>query len=354
MNAPIGIGFLSFAHGHVAAYARVMRGFEDVRLVAGYDDKPERGQPICEETGMRYTPHAEDILGDPGVQAVIIGSETSRHAEWCIAAAEAGKDILCQKPMALNLADCNRMIKAAEHAGVRLALGFQMRHDPANIRMRELVQSGELGRIIAVRRRHCIGVLLDPNFVNGPSHWHLEADKNLGMFADDAAHPADWMHWTFGKPVSVMAEIGRVLSNAAPDDTGIAIYRFEDGSMGTIFNSSVVSVGENTTEIYGEKGVLIQNYGDAPSCNVAPCPEGPALKIFRYGNTCWEPLDVPRPASHGERICAVPRPWVDSLLNGTPLPATGRDGRVALEMVLGAYQSAHEGRRITFPLAPSL
>ena len=350
MKAPIGIGVLSFAHGHVGVYVDVMKSWEEVRLVAGYDDKEERGRAVCGNAGMRYSARVEDVVGDPGVDVVIIGSETSRHADLCVAATAAGKHVLLQKPMALTLEDCDRMIAAAESAGVRLDMAFQMRCDPANIRIREIVQSGELGAIAVVRRRHCIPCLLDPGFVNGLTRWHTEADKNLGMFADDAAHPADWFHWILGRPVSVVAEIDNIITDVAPDDNGVGLYRFAKGEIGILFNSSTVRAGENTTEVYGEKGVLIQNYGDGPSCSVPRCPDGPALKLFRYDTGAWEALDVPIPAGQGERIAAVPRPWVDSLLEDRPAPASAQDGRIALEMVLGAYQSAREGRRVSFPL----
>ncbi len=350
MKAPIGIGILSFAHGHVGAYANVMKDFADVRLVAGYDDDKHRGEAACTGVGMRYSPHIEDVLNDADVQAVIVGSETSRHAELCVAAAQAGKHILCQKPMALSLEDCDRMSEAAARAGVVLAMAFQMRHDPANITIRELIQSGVLGRIGVIRRRHCIGVLFQDSFINGPTHWHIEAEKNMGMFMDDATHPADWFHWILGKPASVIAEIDNVLTDIAPDDNGVAVFRFSQGEMGILFNSSTVNAGENTTEVYGEKGVLIQNYGDGPSCGVPRCPDGPALKLFRYGAADWEVLDVPIPADQGVRIRNVPRPWIDSLLNETPPPASAEDGRVAVEMMLGAYRAAREGRRVTFPL----
>src|SRR5690606_36154873 len=122
------------------------------------------------------------VLDDPDIQAVMIGSETSRHAELVVSAAQAGKHILLQKPMALTLEECDRMIAAADRAGIVLALAFQMRHDPANIKIRELIQAGALGRIAVVRRRHCIGVLLSRDFINSPhSRWHIEADKNKGM-----------------------------------------------------------------------------------------------------------------------------------------------------------------------------
>ncbi len=351
MKAPVGIGFLSFAHGHVQLYAEVMQQFDDARLVIGYDDLPERGRPVCENAGMRYTPHVEDVLNHPEVHAVVIGSETSRHEELAVAAAQAGKHILLQKPLAFSMEACDNIIAAVNRAGIHFSMAFQMRHDPANLRIREIVHSGMLGDIAVIRRRHCIGVLLVDSFVSGFTRWHVEADKNKGMFMDDAVHPADWFHWIFGKPVSVMAEIDNIITNIAPDDNGYALYRFSKGEMGSIFNSSVVMAAEGTTEIYGSKGVLIQNYGDGPSCGVPRCPEGPALKVFCYGESEWDVQDVPiPPGGQGDRIRNVPRPWLDSLIRETPPPATAEDGRIATEMILGAYQSSETGRRVVFPL----
>jgi predicted dehydrogenase len=351
MKAPIGIGVLSFAHGHVSLYVEVMQHFPEVRLVAAYDDWADRGKTLCESSGMRYAARVEEVLEDPEIHAVMIGSETSRHEELVVAAAQAGKHILLQKPMAFTLDACDRMIDAINRAGVRFAMAFQMRHDPANQKIREIVHSGILGDLAVVRRRHCIGVCLAPDFINGPSKWHLSAEKNKGMFMDDAVHPADWFHWIFGKPVSVIAEIGNVITDCAPDDNGVAVYRFAKGEMGILFNSSTVMAGENTTEIYGSKGCLIQNYGDGPSCAVPRPASSPALKVFRYGERDWETYEVPEDSlDQGNRIRRVPRPWIDSLLNDAPPPANAEDGRIASEMILGAYRAAEEGRRVTFPL----
>ena len=350
MKPSLGIGFISFAHGHVQAYADVLNAFEDARLVCAWDGDVERGKTISERYGMRFCDDIEGVLSDPAVEAVIIGSETCHHGEHVVAAAEAGKHILLQKPMALTLAECDRMLEATRRAGVRFSLAFQMRCDPANQCIKEIVDSGVLGKIGLVRRRHCIGVCLVPEFVNGPSNWHLSAEKNKGMFMDDAAHPADWFHWIFGKPVSVIAEVDNVLTTCAPDDNGVAVYRFENGMMGILVNSSTVMVGENTTEIYGDKGCLIHNYGDGPSVSAPRRPDGPAIKYMIYGESDWRVPDVAIPPDHGVRIRAVPRPWLDAMLNDTPLPATGEDGRVAAEMVLGAYKAAETGMRVTFPL----
>jgi predicted dehydrogenase len=349
MTSKIGIGVISFAHGHSQAYCRRMLNYDDVRLVSAWDDDERRGREAADAYGMTYTPHLEDVLNDPGIQGVIITCETNRHAEMAVAAAEAGKDILCQKPMALTLSDCDRMAAAAEKAGVKFMMAYQMRHDPSNQKIKALVESGVLGQISLLRRRHCIPVLFSDSFVNGPTHWHIDPEKNMGMFMDDASHATDFIHWIMGRPISVSAEIQNTVTDVAPDDTGVAIYRYADGSMVVLLNSSVTLAGENTTEIYGDRGVLIQNYDDAVSTSIAP-EGGVALKLYTTDEPQWKDLGMPIPPSHGERIAGVPRSFIDCLKYDTAPSVTAEDGRVSVEMVLGAYQSAKEGRRVQFPL----
>ena len=297
---------------------------------------------------MSYSPHVEDLLQNPQIDAVIVTCETSRHPEMVIAAAGAGKHILCQKPMALSLAECDRMTAAVERAGVKFMMAYQMRHDPANIKIKEIVESGALGRISLLRRRHSIPVLLNESFVNGPTRWHFDPEKNIGMFMDDASHATDFIHWMMGRPISVMAEIQNTVTDFSPDDTGVAIYRFASGAMVSLLNSSVTLAGENTCEIYGDEGVLIQNHDDSPS-TTPPLPVGATLlKIRTRQQPEWRDLGLPIPTSHGARIAAVPRPFIECLKNDAEPAVTAYDGRVSVEMVLKAYESAREGKRILF------
>ena len=300
---------------------------------------------------MRYSPHVEDLLSNRDIQAVIVTCETNRHAEMVIAAADAGKDILCQKPMALTLEDCDRMSAAVRRAGVKFMMAYQMRRDPSNIRIKEILDSGALGNVGLLRRRHCIPVLFNESFVNGPTCWHFDSVKNMGMFMDDASHATDLIHWLLGPPITVMAEIENTLTDMSPDDTGVAIYKFKSGAMAVLLNSSVTLAGENTTEIYGDRGVLIQNHDDVPSTNITLPPGATALKLFTHDQPVWQDQKIPIPANHGERIAAVPRAFVDCLINDVAPDITAEDGRVSVEMVLGAYRSAREGRRITFPIS---
>ena len=352
MTGKIGIGVISFAHGHANVYCERLATYEDVRLVAGWDDDGERGRLAAAKYGMRYSPYLDDLLGDPDVQGVIVTCETNRHAEMVLAAAAAGKHILCQKPMALTLADCDRMAAAVKTAGVKFMMAYQMRHDPSNQKIKHLIESGAVGRISLMRRRHCIPVLFNAEFVNGPTRWHLDPVKNMGLFMDDASHATDFLHWMLGRPLSVMAEIDNTITDVAPDDTGVAIYRYASGAIAVLLNSSVTLAGENTTEVYGDEGVIIQNHDDGPSTNVALPPHPVALKLYRRGETQWQDFGIAIPASHAERIAAVPRAFVDCIKYDLDPPTTAEDGRVSVEMVLGAYQSAREGRRVHFPLEP--
>lgn len=343
------LGVISFAHAHVNAYLDVIADFPDTRAVAGWDGDPERGQPTCERYGLDWVPRLDELLARTDIDAVFITSPTNRHAEHAVLAARAGKHILLQKPMALSLADCDRIIAAVRDAGVLFSMCYQMRADPVNLKMKELLAGGAVGKVAIVRRRHAIPMLLNPDFAR-PGNWHIDPEQNMGMWMDDASHVADWFLWMLGMPVSVIAEIDNVVTSVAPDDNGVAVYRFAHGEMGILLNSSTMLAAEATTEIYGDGGTIVQNYGDLVSSGL-PRPEGAtALKIYRNGADAWEPFEFSADTPHGERIRGVPRPLVDYLHGRRGPLATAEEGRACVEMILGAYQAARDGRRVRFPI----
>ena len=339
---PIRLGVISFAHGHVLRYCRVIADYDDASVVAAWDDNPERGQTQAAEFGLDWMPDLDQMLARDDIDAVFVTSPTNRHAEHVIAAAEAGKHVLLQKPMALTLKDCDAIIDAVNRTGIKFSMCYQMRGDPINQKMKALIDEGAVGNIAAIRRRHAIPALLNKDFAKS-GNWHMDPVQNMGMFMDDASHAADWFLWMLGKPVSVMAEIDNIVTDVAPDDNGVAIYRFSKGEIGILFNSSTQLAAEATTEIYGDAGSIHQNYGDAPS--TIPPPEGTPLKLFRAGAEDWKRFDFPF-VPHGSRIHGVARPVVDFLKGDGPPLATAEDGKVCIEMILGAYQSAREGRRV--------
>jgi predicted dehydrogenase len=347
----LGLGVISFAHGHVNAYIEAIADFPDARVVAAWDNDTARGEAQCAKYNLDFEPDLEALLGRDDIDAVFITSPTNRHAEHVEAAARAGKGVLLQKPMALTLEDCDLIGAALEQYGVPFSMCYQMRCDPVNLKIKELLEQGAVGKVAVVRRRHAIGALLQPAFAR-PDNWHVDPVQNMGMFMDDASHAADWFYWLLGRPVSVIAEIDNIVTSVAADDNGAAIYRFAGGEMGLLLNSSTQLAAEATTEIYGDRGTIVQNYGDAPS-SVLPRPPGSAaLKIYRAGAADWEIFDFPNDTPQGARIRAVPRQVVDFLHGRRGPIATAADGRVCIDMILGAYEAARSGRRVGF--APSL
>lgn len=342
----VNIGVLSHAHGHINTYCQEMMHFDDVNLVATWDDNEERGRTNAQKFGLDFCATPEEVVNNDQIDTVLIGVETNRHAEFVELAAQAGKNILLQKPMATTLADCDRIEKVINETGVKFSLAFQMRHDPVNQKIKELVDQGVVGQIAVVRRRHCIPVLLNPTFVNGPSKWHIDPVANIGMFFDDATHAADWFYWIFGKPISVMAEIDNIVTNIAPDDNGVALYRFENGMIGTLFNGSTTLFGVNTTEIYGDNGTLIQDFGDSPSTSAPRPKDAIPLKYIQKGDEKWTDLAMDIPNSQGERIGAIPRPFINYIRGLTDERVSPEEGRVSVEMVLAAYESAKTGKRV--------
>lgn len=345
MTIPVRLGIISFAHGHMHPYVDVIQNFDDAKIVAAWDDDRARGETYCAKYQIDFEPDLDRLLARRDIDAVFVTSPTNRHAQHVIAAAQAGRHVLLQKPMALTLEDCDAIIQAVQQYGVKFSLCYQMRADPVNQKMKALLDEGAVGRVFMVRRRHAIPVLLNPDFAR-PDNWHIDPVQNMGMFMDDASHAADWFYWMLGRPTSVIAEIDNIVTSVAPDDNGVAVYRFARKEMGILLNSSTMLAAESTTEIYGDQGTIIHNYGDVPSANIPNPPGAVALKIYRASTGDWEYFDFPL-VKHVERLRAVPRAVID-YLHGRRAPlATAADGRVCIEMVLAAYQSAREGRRIS-------
>jgi len=344
-DTPIRIAVISFAHGHVNAYVDVIAGFDDAVVVAAWDDDEARGRAQCAKFGLQFETTLEALLARADVDAVIVASPTNMHAAHCIAAARAGKAIVLQKPMALSLEDCDAIDAAVRAAGVPFTLAYQMRVDPVNLKMRELLQQQAIGNVFLIKRRHAIPMLLNKDWAV-PGNWHIDPVQNMGMFMDDASHAADFLLWMMGTPVSVMAEIDNVVTNAAPDDNGVALLRFAGGAMGVLINSSTMLAAESTTEIYGDGGAIVHYYGDNPASTLPRPPGAAALKIFRAGAKDWEVFDLPADTPHGHRIRGLARPIVDFLHGRRGPIATASEGRDCIEIILAAYRSAREGRRI--------
>jgi predicted dehydrogenase len=314
-----------------------------VELVAGWDGDEARAAESCRRHGLQRAASPRELLAVSGLDAVVIGAETSRHAELVELAAAAGKAIILQKPIALTLAEADRIVAAVEKHRVPFTLAWQMRTDPHNLKARELVSEGRLGRVFMVRRRHCLSTQLWKDF---DKSWHVQPELNRDIFADDAAHAVDFLYWLFGMPLSVTAEIGTALNPRIPNDNGVAVFRYPDGRLAEVSCTFCAVAGENTMEILGENGMIVGNYGDQVSCMVPRPAGGIQLKWYLRETGQWTASDLPDVRNQGERIAGLAAPLAEFLHGRRPPVATAREGRDVLKMTLACLESAATGRRL--------
>jgi predicted dehydrogenase len=312
--------------------------------LAGWDHNAGRAADNCANFGLEAAPSIDALLGRKDIDAVVIASETSMHADLVEQAAAAGKAIVLQKPIALTMEQADRIVDAVNRAGVPFTIAWQMRVDPHNLKARSLMASGELGRVFMVRRRHCLGTQLWKDFDQA---WHVKPELNRDIFADDAAHAIDFLYWLLGMPVSVFAEMGTLLNPAIINDNAIAVFRYADGSFGEASCSFVAIAGENTLEVICEHGAIIGNYGDGPSCGVPRPPGGIQLKWYLDKTGDWTISDIPDIAGQWDRIVGLSGPLAEFLHGKRPPIATAEEGRDVLKLVLACYESDTEGKRVS-------
>lgn len=338
------VAILGFAHGHVTAYGPewVARPELGVAVVAGWDhdaERLEKNAALFPE--MKQCSTVEEAI--EGVDAVVISSETSLHAELIETAAAAGKAIICYKPIALTMAEADRIVAAVEKYNVPFTMGFQSRVDPQNIRIREMIHNEEIGATYLYRRRHGLSTHLWDDFEHT---WHNDPIYNRDILADDSSHPVDMMNWIFGVPETVSAEISTMHSPAIPNDTAVLLFKYGNGMIAEITCPFACTASEITTEVYGAKGAIMQSYGDAVSTGL-PRPEGqPGLKYYIAGDTEWKDSGIPSPKAHRDRLVAQAEPFAEFLHGKREPICTVYEGREDLRMVLACYLSAREGCRV--------
>ena len=340
----INVGILGFAHGHCAPIVKQWLAHPEygVAPVGGWDHDLERAKKNCEAFGISCFDSAQALLASD-ISAVLITSETGLHADLAEKAAAAGKDILLYKPMALTMGEADRIVEAVEKHGVRLSMGWQMRTDPQNQKIREMIQEKTLGKTCLYRRRHCLST---HKWVGFENTWHVNPAMNRDIFADDSAHPINMMLWIFGMPETVSCEMSTMVNPKVPNDNAVALFKYADGLIAEISCSFTCCATEITTEVYCEDGAIQQYFGDAPATKLPRVPGMPGLKWYRDGDADWTDSGIPSPAAHGERLGWQAEPMARFLAGGEPV-CTAREGRDTLRLVLACYLSAREGKRVS-------
>lgn len=184
------IGIMSFAHMHAYNYAGIIGSIPDAELFGIADDDEARGQDAAKQFGTKYFRSYESLL-EADIDGVIICCENSKHVDLVLAAASHKKHILCEKPIATNMEDGIKMIDACSEAGVELRIAFPSRFVPPVKQLKEIIDSGNLGRIIAVKAT---------NHGQMPGGWFIDKNQSGGgAVMDHTVHVADLMRWFLKK-----------------------------------------------------------------------------------------------------------------------------------------------------------
>lgn len=311
--------------------------------VAGvWDDDPVRLAEAAARYGLRAFERPEDLLA--ACRAAAICSETAEHPRLVELCCRAGVHVLCEKPTAIDLSGCRKIKRLVEGAGIVFYQSFPQRHIPSNLRIKQLLAEGTLGRVTHVRKRHghhygLLGLDRQMPWIVDPSR------AGGGALLDEGVHESYVLDWFFGQPLSVTAELA--FHGSYPvESSGVALYRFPGDMLCTLEAGWNWWAGGPTTEIYGERGVILQYHTDCASNSDSR--RWPHLCIYRAETTAWELLDLPWDFAAIHTL--APRDFVSVVIEGSAPPTGIDEGLRAMAMIEGAYRAARERRSVSFPL----
>ena len=315
------VAILSFAHLHAYGYAGVLSQLPGVELVVIADDNVERGQAAAKQYGTAWVADYREAVLRDDVDAVVICSENIYHKPMTIAAAEAGKHVLCEKPLATTMEDAQAMVDACEKNNVKLQTAFPVRFNSSIVALREAIRSGTIGETLTILAR---------NPGTCPGSWFVDPElSGGGAVIDHTVHVVDALRWIYDAEFTeVYAEIDTRMNDIKGDDTGLLMLKLDNGvtvSLDTSWSrpSNWPIWGGVTIDVIGETGVLFAN---AYNNNYEIAED-------RTPSFSWKPAEV---SGDPEMVTS----FIDAVRNDTAPLVTGVDGLRALQVALCAYESA--------------
>ena len=345
----VGCGFA----GTQTMYAPILRLLENGRVTALMDPDQQALDFMTQNYGDFdcYDDYGK-FLANADIDAVLVASPVFLHEEQVIRAAQAGKHILCEKPMAPTIEACDRMIQAAQINDVILMIGFVKRFDKSLQLARDLLQEGRLGKLFHIRAEVSWCHDLSPLGYN----WRQSLRALGGIFQDNASHIVDLCRWWSGEVQSVSGHAMILRPDWEVETQAHATLRHENGVISTIHASNVSQ--KPMTEYFlleGSEAALELRFGPAMKYS-SPEPfsvrlwergiQQTDLTMFNYGNLDRELREhgpYKRQVDHFcECILENKSPWID-----------GMTGRKAIEVVNAVYLAAWQDRTIKMPLSGS-
>ena len=306
-----------------------------------YDINQARAQELAQKYGGKVFASYEELLADPAIEAVSVCVANHAHAEISIAALKAGKHVLCEKPMAVTLEDCEAMVAAAEVSGKYLMIGQNQRLAKAHSKAKELIEQGAIGKVLTFRTIFGHG---------GPETWSIDPGSNvwffdktkaaMGAMADLGIHKTDMIQYVLGsKIVKTQAVLTTLDKKDATgnligvDDNAICIYQMENGVIGTMTASwTYYAAEDNTTVIYGTKGEL-RLYDD---------PKYSVQQINADGTRIDYQIDQIQ-TNDNQTASGVIDLFVESLVEKKPPEISGANVLHAMKAVFASIESSAKG-----------
>jgi len=321
----IGVGLMGRRHAENLA-----RHVSDARLVAVTDAEESTRERVAKDLGTTASASVDELLHRTDICAVIVASPKRFHEQHAIAAAQAGKDVFLEKPIAMSLESADRVIAAARSAGVRLQVGFQRHYDPAYAEARKLVSSGALGRPLFYR-----GINRDLLAPVGPPG---SMDRN-DILTESAIHDLDGARWMMSDEVvgvrATLATVGDPATSPTSDLTMVELAFSRGGVAHIEALWGARYAYDIRSEIVCETGAVIVG-GFAQTM----------LTVLRSG----EQRDDLYPGfleRYADAYVAELRDFVGGVFDRRPPAVTGEDGRRALAIAFAAERSAVTTRPVT-------
>lgn len=327
----LGAGFMGSTHAR--GYAKL----HDVKLRAIFSRSAEKAAKLAKEFGATATTDMESLVKDPQIDVIDISIPTPWHKEYTLKALEAGKHVLCEKPMALTVEDAEAMAEAAEKSGKILMVAHVLRFWPEHVALRDFVQSGKAGRALAATSSRLSS---RPTW----GEWFAHHDQTGGAVLDLMVHDADMLNWLFGRPKAVYAKGHRGEPGGWDHVLMLADYGFGKGFV----ESSVMMPAEYpftmTLSVLCEKGSMEFTFRAAGTGVETGVPEGTKLTVYESGKPPY-----PLPAEKGNAYDREVAYFIECVRAGKkPEVVTPEDGVWAVRVCLAARESIETGKVITF------
>jgi predicted dehydrogenase len=316
----------------------------NVRLAGYYDFNQKRAEEVAEKYGGIAYRSVEELLAEPSIDAVSVCVANNAHAKISIAALNAGKHVLCEKPMAVTLKDCEAMVEASRKNKRFLMIGQNQRLARAHVKAKELLEQGAIGDVITFRTTFGHGGPETWSIDPGRSSWFFDKKRaTMGALADLGVHKTDLIQFLLEERVTATtAKITTLEKRDANgnligvDDNAVCIYRMEHGIVGTMTVSwTFYGREDNSTVLYGTKGIM-RIYDD---------PVHSIIINFRSGERAMYDLGGIQ-TNDNQTKSGVIDAFVGSLLNKEEPAISGSSVLPAMRAIFASIESSKTGRMV--------